>query len=566
MSNSNDLTTQNIDKQVYIKFYYYKRGKRASGSVYLSEGLKDLIRERGYSFLDYGFNVLTNDFFIKFTNKEGSISLLDKEKECKSNFTSNKLVKAVLDQVEGIEPSILYELQEVEKHIFAINKEISPDEYAQNHKKLIQWNATEQETSKDKDKNDLWLKFYKQYHRLSGTLIISDEFLEIARQNKMTHIQFGYEREARSVLVRLNNSGEGLSLLSTTNNEYRAYGIGTQGILTSLNAAGFPIDFSVEYFLEAKEDLVFQIANGNNNELDTNAVQWISNKEERNFKEERKRNSKELGKHKKNESKLFVRFKKSSFKDKPAYNIVLSKAFFRLCVEQQAKNMQLGILKQNNTVYIRINKTGEGIPLPNERKKYRYEGWGVSGMFYALNSEQDVLQVKTDYPVEKINDTLFKIVTTDSSLEKPNFEDNSIVWLSHKNSYLKIRQTFLQTGGQKEELYFSSPVIELFYNAKEEFLDIGYNSNKQMVAIKLTNDITDFPITRFGGKHQNMISRTKLYQSIKDSDLKLEPNKEYEVKEIAPSLFVVKSNRLDPDVVDVDDILWLSQTLSKENN
>ncbi|WP_456363548.1 hypothetical protein [Priestia aryabhattai] len=553
MANSNKLTTEYTDKQVHIKFYYYVRGKRGSGSVYLSEGLKDLIRERGYSSLDYGFNVLTQDFFIKFTNTEGGISLLDKDKECKTKFTSNKLVKAVLDQVEDIETSIPYELQEVEKHIFTINKEISSEEYVQSHKNLIQWTATEQENSEDKSKGDLWIKFYRQNQRLSGTLSISDKLLEIARKNKMTHIQFGYEREARSVVVKFNNSGEGLSLLNTAD-EYRTFGIGTHGNLTALNAAGFKVNFSSVYFLAQKDGLIFQVVNSNNNDLDKDLIQWISNEEET------EEDLNKPGKHQKNKSELFVRFKNSSFNNTPACNIVLSKAYFDLCVEQQAENMQLGIDPRNNTVYIKLNRDGKGIPLINENPKYKYAGWGISVMFNTINSKQDVLKMKTDYPLEKINDNLFKIVNVDNPLESSNFEDNNVVWLTNKNSYLKIRKSGTDLGKPRETIFFSSPALDLFYNAKEDFMDIGFNLNREIVAIKLTNKDTTFPISKLNQKGQFIVPITSLNLSIKENNLKFEPNREYEIKEISSSLFVVKSDRLERDVIDESNLLWLSQT------
>ncbi|MGF9891179.1 hypothetical protein ABEX78_21200 [Priestia megaterium] len=145
------------------------------------------------------------------------------------------------------------------------------------------------------------------------------------------------------------------------------------------------------------------------------------------------------------------------------------------------------------------------------------------------------------------------------------YED--INWLLH-SSFLFFRKNEVSgesnENTKKYQLSFSSKFKKILKSSKESFIDIGFDANKRLLALKLNNKGKGVKMSFQDGVHRVPVRR--LIAAIEEVGIDLECDTKYEFEQISPNYFSAFSkNKVDN--TDPKELLWLSETLNgKETN
>lgn len=474
-------TPLHYNKPIYLKLYAYKKKSMIVGTLYLSEGLLNLIKERHFISYEFGVNDVTNTIFVRFHNTSQGTPLLSGQGKYRANITDSAVVKFFLNK--NIELSNPFNLQEIEPNLFSLGKEISYDEYVKKEAELIEWFGVKGQTKGKNPQGGLWVKFYNSGPRIT-TMRISKELTTLIQQHRMTHIKLGFSKNSHSLFIKLNNAEQGASILNKFN-EYKEKDIFIQMDAAYLKNSGVHIKPKSTYFLQLKDNFTFQLSLSEKNKLDTGEIHW--------------------GPNKAREEDLWIKY--YTFKS-VEQDLYVSKGLLNIAQQNKMTFIQYGFIKETGSIFIRLNNKGNGLPLINQQNEYKYNKMiSASKIIYYLNNVGIYLNFKEPYYLDEYlegkDSWVFKILSPikSSSYAEP------IHWISNEELRLIYREREVKRKSiskSDKETYSSIDESELYAEASDfsdEGLDIEENNDE------------DFDIEEINEERKKMSSFVKFSEN-----------------------------------------------------
>lgn len=625
MSQSNKTINAIIKEPVFIKFSVIPQKKIATASV--SKGLRDIFQESNVSYLEYGVDAEQNAIFIRLNDKGKGSPILDKQGKPRSTVAASTFLKYLIEEDVNLDLSKPFFLQQISQNIITLNNNVAQNKNEDKRDYSIKWVDVEKNKGKVKIKafkNKLWIRFYNSGTR-KGFFRISKEFLDVLKEQKMTHLEVGFNRETKALFIRLNNLGNGIGLINSLK-EYKETHITASNELTYLDLAGINIEYLNTYFLHSLDHFVYRISTSESEaNLNSGQIVWIPNKktldsslteaeeerlnaikkkaEERKKRkmmiEERKslklegedpkfekriaeklRNEKlikELREAKQREKELEAKMRREKklmakkltiakkaparltfrFVDKKGKKdtiISISKGFQHVCKELQATHIQFGIT--NNSVYLKANTNSAGIPIVNSSGEYKGLTAGATQSIREINSDIQRLKTGKTYTIRKISDSIFKVEDSDIPAATNVFSSENVIWISNKLPLTIKKQT---DYFKNEMITFSTNFKKVIKDSGKTFIDVCYNIDKQLVAIKLNDEGKGVQLREKANKKHLPIIR--LLDALKDVGVTLEFDVDYVFKETSPNFFNITSNREIVVYQRIEHLFWLSENL-----
>lgn len=435
MSRDKGLISKN-KKPIHIKFYSYKPRNR-SGVATLSSGLRTLIENRGFEYVDYGFNFKTKTIFLKFNNTGDGVSLLNNQDKCKNTVSATRIINVLIEECPNIDFSIPFQPYEIESHIFSLNKKVTIDAYKKEEMNSIKWLDAEEKTQVDKFQEELWVRFYKVGLR-RAVMSISKGLKYFAQQTNMTHIQFGFTRENHSIFIKLNNTGDGVSLVNSMG-EYKNKGLGTEVVTTRLIVIGVDLQLKTTYYLLLKEGFTFQLTSSKKTVADNKNIEWLPDKNDSiNLNQRRyiKQFDESIERSHKRSEEMWVKFYKS--KERQG-TLRLSLSLLKLAHRNKMTHIQFGYNKKAKSVYFQLNNTGEGFSLLTRQKEYKQTGIYVSSALFYFSAADIDIKYKNLYYITKKEDLIFKI----DNIGNDDTTIKKIHWITNEDTKYKSRDTVI---------------------------------------------------------------------------------------------------------------------------
>ncbi|QJX80335.1 hypothetical protein [Priestia megaterium] len=482
MSRDKELIFENT-KPTYLKFYVYKKKSGTTASAYFSDGLLNLIKERNFISLEMGFNKTTHTVFLKFHNNDDAISLITSQGNYKRSITVNaQLKKLLIDNEVNLADS--FTLREIENNLFSLGKEVSYDENIKKEAKLIEWFGVNGQTQGKKPQGELWVKFYNFGPRIT-TMRISKELKILAQQYRMTHIKLGFSKNSHSLFIKLNNEGQGASILNKFN-EYKEKSIFIQMDAAYLKNSGVYIKPTSIYFLQLKDNFTFQLSLSEKNKLDTGEIHWGPNKARK--------------------EDLWIKYYTHKSVEQ---GLFVSNGLLNLAQQNKMTFMQYGFIKETGSTFIRLNNKGNGLPLINQHNEYKYnKEISASKIIYYLNSVDIYVNFKEPYYLieylEEKDSWVFEILSpirSSSYAEPIHWISNEELRLIYREREVK-RKSISKSEGDKETYSIDEP--ELYAEASDfpdEELDIEENNDE------------DFDIEEINEERKKMSSFVKFSEN-----------------------------------------------------
>ena len=600
-----------IDKEpVYIKFSVVRQKRTGTASV--SKGLREIFQESNVSFLEYGVDAEQNALFIRLNNEDKGSSILDKEGKPRSTITAAMFIRYLIDEDINLELSKPFFLQQISQNIFMLNNDATREENVVNRDFSIKWLSTEANKVKAQSnsfKNELWIKFYNVGTR-QGFLRISKGLLNSLKERKMTHLEFGFNRETKSLFIRANNLENGIGLLNSLK-EYKESHITISNILTHLTLAGINVEHLSTYFLHPVDNFVYEISTSEfTTNLNSGSIVWIPSKrtsepkqieleEERlniikQKAEERKERKTIIKKRKalklevkgpkvgkrmaeklkirklkegkltkqKLKTKMQVKnpFDKLTFRfgaetGKGGISFSISKGFQQACIHLQATHIQFGIT--DNHIFLKATKKAEGISLLDSKGEYKGLAFGATYSLKEINEEVERLKLNKTYTLKQVTDLIYMVEDSEVPAVDKEITSENVVWLSNKPPLtLKKRTNF----HNKDMLYFSNSFERRIKESRSEYLDVGYNAEMKIVALRLNDEGRGIHLRKEETKKNHSVM--SLLDGINSVGIKMEYNVEYKFRQTSPNLFIIASNQEVVNSERFNNLFWLSKTLS----
>lgn len=627
MSQSNKTINAIIKEPVFIKFSVIPQKKIATASV--SKGLRDIFQESNVSHLEYGVDPEQNTIFIRLNDKGKGSPILDKQGKPRNTVAASTFLKYLIEEDVNLDLSKPFFLQQISQNVITLNNNVAQIKNGDKRDYSIKWVNVENNKGKAKTKtfkNQLWIRFHKSGTR-KGFFRISKEFLDVLKEQKMTHLEVGFNRETKALFIRLNNLGNGIGLINSLK-EYKETHITASNELTYLDLAGINIEYLKNYFLHSLDHFVYRISTSESEaNLNSGQIVWISNKkpldssltdaeeerlnaikkkaEERkerkmiiekrkslklegedpkfekriakklgsekliNELREAKRREKELQDKKRREKKALAKkvniakkapakltFRFVEKKGEKGIVISISKGFQHVCKELQATHIQFGIA--NNDVYLKTTTNNAGIPVVNSSGEYKGLTSGATHSIREINSDIERLKIGKTYTLHKVSDSIFKVEDSNIPVETNIFNNENVLWILNKLPLTLKRQTDYFNN---EIINFSTNFKKVIKDSGKTFIDVCYNIDKQLVAIKLNDEGKGVQLKEKANKKHLPVIR--LLEALKDVGVTLEFGVNYIFKETSPNFFNITSNREIVVFQSNDHLFWLSETLSE---
>jgi len=625
MSQSNKTINAIIKEPVFIKFSVIPQKKIATASV--SKGLRDIFQESNVSYLEYGVDAEQNAIFIRLNDKGKGSPILDKQGKPRNTIAASTFLKYLIEEDVNLDLSKPFFLQQVSQNVITLNNNVAQNKNEDKRDYSIKWVDVENNKGKVKIKafkNKLWIRFYNSGTR-KGFFRISKEFLDVLKEQKMTHLEVGFNRETKALFIRLNNLGNGIGLINSLK-EYKETHITASNELTYLGLAGINIEYLNTYFLHSLDHFVYRISTSESEaNLNSGQIVWIPNKKtldsslteaeeerlnaikkkaeerkerkmmiekrkslklegedpkfekriaeklrnEKLIKElrEAKQREKELEAKKRKEKKLMAKkltiakkapakltFRFVDKKGKKDTIISVSKGFQQACRELQATHIQFGIA--NNGVYLKANTNSAGIPIVNSSGEYKGLTAGATQSIREINRDIERLKTGKTYTIQKVSDSIFKVQDSDIPAATNVFSNENVIWISNKLPLIIKKQT---DYFKNEMITFSTNFKKVIKDSGKTFIDVCYNIDKQLVAIKLNDEGKGVQLREKANKKHLPIIR--LLDALKGVGVTLEFDVDYVFKETSPNFFNITSNREIVVYQRIEHLFWLSETL-----
>ncbi|MEM4992575.1 hypothetical protein WKH56_08540 [Priestia sp. SB1] len=591
----------------YIKFSVVRQKKVGTASI--SKGLRELFQASNASYLEYGIDTKQNGIYVRLNNEEKGSSLLGKEGEPRNTIAASILIRYLINEDIEYDLSKPLFLQQVSKDIYLLTVDATKEEKIDDSQLSIKWLSTESSKAKIQSEslnNDLWIKFYNTGIR-RGFIRISKGLLTILSEREMTHLEFGFNRETKSLFIRANNRGNGAGLLDALN-EYKESQIVANNILAHLSLTGIDVEYLNPYFLHPVDNSIYEISTSKPTaNVNSESIVWIPTKKpsapeqiefrERHLKsikekaEERKKRKLIIEKRKsltleakelKEENRITAEFDENQhqtkklreknqenqnspfhrftfrFADKPGKKgtmFSISKAFRRACIQQQATHLQFGITDHN--IFLRVTENTEGISLVDSRGEYKGLQFGATYSLKEINKEVERLKLNETYTLKRLTDTIYLVEGTEVLALSNETNTEDVVWLLNTPPLTLKKQT---DSYNRDKLTFSNILERTIKQSQNKYLDIGYNENMQIVALKFNDNDGGVLLRKEGVKRDRFSAR--LLAVIKEVGIKMEYNVEYEFRKTSPNSFNIISNQDLNDFQHSDRVFWVSQTLS----
>ncbi|QJX80332.1 cell envelope integrity protein TolA [Priestia megaterium] len=627
MSQSNKTINAIIKEPVFMKFSVIPQKKIATASV--SKGLREIFQESNVSYLEYGVDAEQNTIFIRLNDEGKGSPILDKQGKPRNTVAASKFLKYLIEEDVNLDLSKPFFLQQISQNIITLNNNVAQNKNEDKRDYSIKWIDVENNKGKVKTKafkNKLWIRFHNSGIR-QGFFRISKEFLDVLKEQKMTHLEVGFNRETKALFIRLNNLGNGIGLLNSLK-EYKETHITASNELTYLDLAGINVEYLNNYFLHSLDNFVYRLSTSESEaNLNSREIVWISSKKNSNSslaeaEEERlnaikkkaeerkerkimiekrkslkfegedpkfekriaeklrneklikeireaKQREKELEAKKRREKKLMAKkstiakkapakltFRFVDKKDKKDTIISISKGFQRACKELQATHIQFGIA--NNGVYLKATTSSEGISVVNSSGEYKGLTAGATHSIREINSDIERLKTSKTYTLRKVSDLIFKVEDPYIPASSNVFSSENVIWISNKLPLTLKKQT---NYFNNELITFSNNFKKVIKDSEKSFIDVCYNIDKQLVAIKLNDEGKGVRLREKANKKHLPVIR--LLEALKDVGVTMEFDVDYIFKETSPNFFNITSNREVVVFQRIDHLFWLSETLPR---
>lgn len=190
-----------------------------SYGLYLSRGLLSYIKEKEITYMEFGVHNESRELLVRFSNYGNGISLINKEGNYPDPYMSaTGMYYSVKEKAANFRPEFLYELIKVEDNIFRLvlqgtnNIKLETSDIELNDKK-VEW-LTKKPARKRKRRKDKRFKFVNQGAGSSYGLYLSSGLVSYIKEKEMTYMEFGLEKESGALIIKLNNTKKGISILN----------------------------------------------------------------------------------------------------------------------------------------------------------------------------------------------------------------------------------------------------------------------------------------------------------------------------------------------------------------
>lgn len=369
-----------------------------------------------------------------------------------------------------------------------MGKEVSYDEYIKKEAKLIEWFGVNGQTQGKKPQGELWVKFYNFGPRIT-TMRISKELKILAQQYRMTHIKLGFSKNSHSLFIKLNNEGQGASILNKFN-EYKEKSIFIQMDAAYLKNSGVYIKPTSIYFLQLKDNFTFQLSLSEKNKLDTGEIHWGPNKARK--------------------EDLWIKYYTHKSVEQ---GLFVSNGLLNLAQQNKMTFIQYGFIKETGSTFIRLNNKGNGLPLINQHNEYKYnKEISASKIIYYLNSVDIYVNFKEPYYLieylEEKDSWVFEILSPirSSSYAEP------IHWISNEELRLIYKEREVKRKSISISKSKSESDKEAYSIDKPELYAEAFDFSDEELDIEEIND-EDFDIEEINEERKKMSSFVKFSEN-----------------------------------------------------
>lgn len=552
---------EHFKKEIWIKFY--KTGLR-KGNLLVSEGFLNILKERKISHFKIGFTRKKQTLFIE-TNKRGDgLSILNSPDENGQLRINASDAIAQLEmagiEVEFKEPYFLHPHDEntfqlsTSKFVNMIREKISWTSYKEDFSSVV---LEDQEYTEEQKQNRQRIRAEKRRIKVKKPRENTEFKAEKPRENTVLKAEKAeklrieqeereFKERIRALIeeIRANREERDLRHLRDKELEARARAI---------------IELRVKEEREQKEQ-----EDREHRELEEK-VRALKELRAREAKERRELKAKEIELKRKERKAKELNFKISergtNFKGK---YIHLSQPFVQTCLKKKMSHIRFGLI--NDCIVLEPNKNGAGISLINSKGDYK-NSLGITYLLENIKRVGKRLLLEERYILKSINNGLFVAneIETMPIIKELNYED--ITWIPHY-PFLFFRKEELSnkdnTNIKKYQLNFSVRFKKIIKSSKESFIDIGFDINKRLLALKLNNEGKGIEMLYKEGVHHLPIR--KLIAAIEEAGIHLEYGVKYEFNQTSPNYFsAFCENKVDN--TDPKELIWLSETLNgKEAN
>jgi len=375
---------------LYIKLLKTKNKNGSfSATISFSTDLYNWIIKNKMNAMRFGYSEDNKHFFVEFNRELNGLSLVNSNNlyyKTGKNFTS---IFKQIEQLSFNKFNKTNRISLVNNTLFLIENISTPlHTHSFIKKDNIIW--------LDHNSERLFIKFRQESQDffVKQVLCFSPDFLKYIKKKNFSYLDIGYSPNKNFVVLKLNNSKNGLPLVKQSGEYYRV--LGATKLYKHLRNKDVNILLETSYTLRkiSNTELIAFFSPESDCEINTSSIVWIS--QEREFKPVPKAALKY--------SLTFYTTYKSSC-GKRTYALRFSKAFCDLLKKLKPSYIEIKPAANEKSIFVNLNNNRKGICLLKDNGELKSSpAKGVNELFYSLS----YIEGDRGYSLEKVDDYTYK--------------------------------------------------------------------------------------------------------------------------------------------------------------